>query len=274
MIASDQTIQSEIYTRPMIDVTAPREHDSRPIGQNALPRNLVSVTSSQRSYALHANSVGLQISEQAQGHATIDLVGIILAQQAEGERYRNLWRDLAQIVSGNPDAGDSALTPVGFKATYDSTAAATTVTQTGWLKSLYDPTRKVNFDSLICTLDSYLAIMNRTGRPLMFDPTTSGTNTGNMGTYGLDVQPNLLNWAVGVPNVLLVPEGLWAANYYVLLDSRYALMRVRNASASYSAIEQMVLQRTSQMRFDYSEHVHRLFPDSEGVIKVVDFTNA
>jgi hypothetical protein len=94
-----------------------------------------------------------------------------------------------------------------------------------------------------------------------------------MGTYGLNVEPNLLNWAVGVPNVLLVPDGLWAANYYVLLDSRYALMRVRNASASFSAIEKMVLQRTDVMRFDYSEHVHRLFPDSEGVIKVVDFSN-
>lgn len=274
MIASEQTINSPVYTRPMIDVTAPREHDSRPIAQNALPRNMVSISTSQVSHALATNSIGLQISEQAQGAASIDLVGIILAQQAEGERFRNLWRDIGQVVSGNVDAGESALTPVGFKATYDSTAGAGVVTQKGWLKSLYDPTRKVNYDGLICTLDSFLAIQGRTGRPVMFDSTANtSANVGNMGTYGLNVEPNLLNWSVGVPNVMLVPDGLWAANYYVLIDSRYALMRVRNASASYSATERMVLQRSDVMRFDYSEHVHRLMPDDQAVIKVVDFSN-
>jgi hypothetical protein len=234
---------------------------------------MVSITSSQTSKALHTNSIGLQISEQAQGHASIDLVGIILSQQAEGERYRNLWRDMGMVVSGNPDVGESALTPVDFKVTLDSAAGAGVITQLGWLKSLYDPTRKTNMNALMCTLEVYMDIINRAGRPLMFDPTTSGTNTGNMGTYGLDVQPNLLNWAVGVPNVLLVPTGLWAAKTYVLLDTRYALKRVRNASASFSAIEKMVLQRSDVMRFDYSEHTHRLFPDTEGVIKVIDYSN-
>lgn len=273
MIASDQTIQSEIYTRLLVDVTVPREHDSRPIAQNSLPRNQVSISTGQTSYALRANSIGLQISEQAQGHASIDLVSIILAQQVEGERYRNLWRDMGQVVSGNVDVGEGALTPIDFKATLDTAAGVGEVTQLGWLKSLYDPTRKVNMNALMCTLDVYMDIVNRTGRPLMFDPTTSGVNHGNMGTYGLDVEPNLLNWAVGVPNVLLVPEGLWPVKTYVLLDTRYALMRVRNASASYAAVEKMVLQRTDVMRFDYSEHIHRLFPSDQDVIKVIDYSN-
>jgi hypothetical protein len=274
MIASDQTINSEVYTRPMIDVTDPRAHDSRPIAQNALPRNMVSITTSQVSRALHTESVGIQISDQAQASTTIDLVGIILAQQAEGERFRNLWTDLAQVVSGNVDAGESALTPVDFKGTYDSAAGAGVITQKGWLKSLYDASRKVNYDGLICTLDVYLDIQNRTGRPVMFDATanTSG-NVGSMGTYGLDVQPTLLNWSVGIPRVLIVPDGLWAAKHYVLIDSRYALARVRNASASYSAVEQMVLSRSSVMRFDWSEMVHRLMPADQGAIRVIDYTN-
>jgi hypothetical protein len=163
---------------------------------------------------------------------------------------------------------------VDFKGTYDSTAGAGVITQKGWLKSLYDPSRKTNYDGLICDLDSYLAIQNRVGRPVMFDATanTSG-NVGNMGTYGLNVDPNLLNWSVGVPRVLIVPSGLWQASAYLLVDSRYALARVRNASASYSAVEQMVMQRSSQMRFDWSEMVHRLMPEDQGALKFVDFTN-
>ena len=280
MIAMDQTIQSEIYTRPRIDVTAPQSQGSRPIAQNALPRNMVSISTSQVSYSLPVVSVGLQISDQAMANATIDLVSIIMAQQAEGERYRNLWSDMSAVWAGNPDTGDGPLTVVNFSS-YDSGAAAGEVTQTGWLSMLYDPTRRVNFDSIVTTMPVFQAIMNRTGRPLMFDPRTTniaGTafqpNTGNAGTYNLDAPPNLLNWAVGIPNVLLVPTGVIPASQMALIDSRYALMRVRNASASYSAVEQMVLQRTNQFRWDVGEHIHRMFPDSEGVVKVVDISNS
>jgi hypothetical protein len=83
----------------------------------------------------------------------------------------------------------------------------------------------------------------------------------------------LLNVTIGSPRVLIVPAGLWAAKHFVLLDSRFALARVRNASASYSAVEQMVLQRSSVMRFDWAEMVHRLMPADQGAIKVVDYTN-
>jgi len=280
MIAMDTQIQSEIYTRPRIDVTAPRAQETRPIAQNALPRNMVSITTSQVSYAIPTVSVGLQISDQAMANATIDLVSTIMAQQTEAERFRNLWRDVSQVLSGNPDAGESALPVVNFSS-YDSAAANGEITQTGWLKSLYDPTRKVNYDGIITTLSVFMAMLNRTGRPLMFDPRTFNPtdnsaiqNAGNAGSYGLDAPPNLLNWSVGIPNVMLVPDGTIPANQYALVDTRYALMRVRNASASYSAIEQMVLQRTNNFRWDYGEHVHRMFPDSEGVIKVIDISNS
>ena len=280
MIASDQTIQSEVYTRVRIDTTAPRAEGTRPIAQNSLPRQMVSISTSQVSYALPTVSVGLQISDQAMGNATIDLVSLIMAQQGEGERYRNLWDDIAKVVSGNLDTGDAALTVANFSA-YDSGAAAGEVTQTGWLSMLYDPTRRVNFDAIITTLPVFQAIMNRTGRPLMFDPRTFApvtnaaiTNVGNAGSYNLDAPPQLLNWAVGLPSVMLVPAGTIPANYMVMLDSRYALMRVRNASASYSAVEAMVLQRTNNFRWDYGEHIHRMFPDDQGVIKVIDISNS
>ena len=273
MFAVDEVVNSEIYTQPLIDVTAPREQDSRPIAQNALPRNLVSIPTSQTSKALSTNSVGLQISDQAQGHATIDLVGIILAQQAEGERLRNMWRDMGMVVSGNPDVGESALTPIDFKATYDSSAAANTITQTGWLASLYDPSRRTSMNAIMCTLPVYQDIIARVGRPLLFDPTTGGGNVGDAGSYGIDAAPTVLNFNVMAPQILLVPEGLWAAKSYVLLDTRYALKRVRNASAQYSAIEQMVLQRSSVLRFDYSEHIHRLMNETQDTIRIVDYTN-
>lgn len=281
MIAMDQSIESEIYTRPRIDTTAPRAEGTRPIAQNALPRNMVSISTSQVSYALPTVSIGLQISDQAMANATIDLVSIIMAQQAEGERYRNLWDDMGKVWNGSKDTGDEALTVENF-SDYDGTATAGEVTQTGWLSLLYDPTRRVNYDSIVTTMPVFQAIMNRTGRPLMFDPRTftpgatpeAIKNVGNAGSYNLDAPVSLLNWAVGLPSVMLVPTGVIAANHMALIDSRYALMRVRNASASYSAVEQMVLQRTNNFRWDYGEHIHRMFPDDQKVIKVIDISNS
>ena len=281
ILAMDTTIQSEIYTRPRVDVTAPRAEGSRPIAQNALPRQLVSISTSQVSYALPTVSIGLQISDQAMASATIDLVSLIVAQQAEGERFRNLWTDVGNIISGNTDAGESALTPVNF-TTYDSNASSGEVTQTGWLNMLYDNTRKVSFDTIIAPLTVVQAIISRTGRPVMFDPrgydpansNAEVPSTGNAGNYGLDAPPQLMNWMVGAPRMMIVPDGTIPASHMIALDSRYALMRVRNASASYSAVQQMVLQRTNEFRWDYGEHVHRMFPDSEGVIKVVDISNS
>lgn len=273
LIADDFSIAGPVYTQPTITSTAPAAYDSRPIAQNALPRNLTSITASQSSKSIATESYGLQISDQATQLATLSLVQIIMNQQTRGARYRMLWDQLAKLVTGNTDAGESALSSVGFKATYDSAAAATTITHKGWLKCLYEPDRTVKYDALICTLDTYLDIQNRTGRPLLYSPVTTGVNTGNAGNYGLDVTLTApANFAqLGIPKVMIVPDGTGlAANQYLLLDTTMAIRRVTNSLASYSAVESMILQRSTFFRVDWGFIIHRLIDDA---FKLVDYTN-
>lgn len=264
MFAVTESIPGEVFTIPKIDTTAPSAQDSRPIAENTMPTNMVTITASQVSYALNAWSIGLQISEKAQRDVSIPLVSIILQEQADGEMKRHLWRSLNRIVTGNPDAGESALTSVSFKnGGYDSTAAANTITQAGWLKVLSDPDRIHEYDYIIGDFDAYVAIQNRTGRPLAFDPTTSGLNTGNAGNYPLDTgTPRLINFGTMNPAFLRTPDGVIQAKSMLLLDSRRALRRVISTSAAYSAIENMVLQRVSVMRFDGASFIHRMRPES------------
>lgn len=270
MISATEVIPTEMFTQPLIDVRAPRDERSQPIAQNTLPRQLVSITTSQYSKAIITTSIALEISEQAQQRASIDLVTTILRQQAEGEMLAKMWEDIAAVVNGNVDAGQAALSAV--KAVdLDSNAGNGVITQLAWLTALYDPQRKVSYDSVICTLTDFLAIQNRTGRPLVYDPTTTGPNLGALGTYGLNVEPNLLNWSVGVPNVMLVPDGLWSAGHILMFDSRYALRRVVNSSASYSATEKMVLQRSDVFRFDSGSLLYRLRDEA---FKVLDYASA
>ena len=270
MLSGTDTIASEQFTQPLIDITAPRDVRAAPISQNALPRTLVSVTASQYSKSITTQSIGLQISDQAAQRYTIDAAAVALAQQVRGERFANLWADIAEIVTGNTDAGQGAL-PVTDINAYDTNAGGGVITQLAWLKMLYRPDRKCTYDSCIIPIDTFLDIQNRTGRPQVYDASTSGPNVGALGTYGLNVEPNVLNWTVGVPNVLLVPDGTIPAQQILLFDSRSALRRAVNSSASYSAMESMVLQRSTFFRADYGEMIYRYMDEA---LLLVDYSGS
>lgn len=271
MFALNSAITSEVWTQPVINTTAPQAQDMRPIGQNQLPAQLVNISSSQTSKALGAISIGLQISEQAARDATVDLLGIIVREQALGQRMRQLWRDLNAVITGNVDVGETALTPTAF-TDLDSTAGAGEITHAGYLKMLWDPSRIYSWNMMFGPLESYLAIERRTGRPLAYDPTTGTVNVGNEGSYGLNPgNPVLINFATSSPRYLIVPDGVVPASQVVLLDTRYALGRVTNVAAAFSQIEQLVLQRSLAMRIDLSEMVYRL---NSSAIQLIDFSNS
>ena len=260
MISSTEFINTAMFTQPLINIEAPKAERAAPIGQNQLPKTMVSITTSQYSKTVTTTSVGLQISEEATRRSAVDLVGIIFRQQMAGQAIADMWAQISEILSGNLDVGQSALAQVGM-STYDSVQAGDgTVTQRGWLKYLYDSGNSaVSIDSIICTIDTYLKIQDRTGRPLIFDPNTTGNNVGNLGSYGWNVEPNALNVSVGIPNVLIVPAGVVAEDIIMGFDSKTAMRRVINSSADYSATEAAILQRSQFYRVDSGSMVYRLF---------------
>lgn len=267
MISETELIPTEMFTQPLINVTAPRSERSQAIAQNALPRQLVSITSSQYSKSITTTSIGLQISEQAQRNTALNLVSTILLQQAQGERFLKLWEDINAVVAGNLDTAQAALS-VTAASGYDAAATGGVMTQKAWMKSLFDPTRKVSYDSCLGVIDTFLAIQKRIDRPVMFDPRTTGGSTGSSGNYGWNVEPNILNTAVDIPKAMVVPDGTIPASQILLFDSRFALRRVVNTSAQYSAIQDLVLQRASVMRFDAGEMTYRLLDEA---FKLVSF---
>jgi hypothetical protein len=266
MVAVHTSLSSEVWTQPIINTTAPRAQDSRPIGANQMPARMISITASQTSQALGTISIGLEIADQALRDTTIDLIGIIVREQMQGERLRHLWRDINRVVVGNPDARDhtlanssQALTPVVFKTAYDSTVADNAISDAGWLAALWDPERRFNFNWMLGDLDAYIAVQNRSGRPLAFDPSTSGINRGDSGNYGLSAgTPELINFNTMKPRWMLTPAGVIPAKHILMFDSRYFLGSVTNVSAAYSATEANILTRSNAWRWDSSEFIYRL----------------
>lgn len=258
-IAQTATINGQKFEQPVINVTAPEGQGANPISQLAAPDTLVSITVSEYSRSITTKSIGLMISDQAQQATTLDLVSLILSAHARGERVRNVEEHISGIVSGDTDRGMSALST--FKAaTLDSSiVAAGVVTHKAWIKYLRQNYRKMSLNRIITTLDVAMAIEARTGKP------TRDTNYSADGAnFGVDV--TIDNLAISAPPILLVEDGVVPANTIVGIDSRYAIRRVINAQASYSAIEQYLMRRATAFRIDYGEFSHRLYDDAFSVM--------
>lgn len=254
-IAQTQTITGPKFDQPVIDVTRPEGYSSMPIAQLAEPDVMLSITTSARSNSIPTKSIGLLISDQAAQASTLDLVNLAMTAQARAERVRMVQADIAAIVSGDTDRGETAKT--SFKAnTLDSSiVAAGVITHKAWVKYMHKQRRNMMTLGAICDLDTAMAIEARSGKPTrdtVFFKEAEGFNQG----------VSIENLTGPDPRLLIVDDGVIPANTFVGIDTRFALRRVINISASYSAVEQFVLRRATAFRVDFGELTHSLYQDA------------
>jgi hypothetical protein len=251
LVATTSSVDSPRVDQPIIDLTAPRGSRSMPIAQLSEPAAMVTITLSEKSFRLPTVSIGLEISDEAQRASALDLVGIALREQALGERAAIIDESITKLVSGDTDLGMSALSSVKAAVAYDTgISSAGVITNKAWVKYLRQDWKKLNIDWVICDLDTYLAIEGRTGRPVVAD---------NDGTGRLTSLLSLAN--PGIPdmvNFFVVDTAILGANTLVGIDSSRAIRKVVYAGASYSAIENYVMRKSSGLRIDFSEGYFRL----------------
>lgn len=252
MIATTQGVNSPRIDWPTIDITGPRASRSMPIAQMAEPANMAKITLSEKSARLPVFSIGLEIAHQALETTTLDMVGIITREQAERERINLVQEAIKKLVIGDVDWGLSAL-PSELVTAYDSTIASNgVITHRAWVKWLRKEWLTLNIDWVICDLDTFLAIEGRTGRP-----TTSGDEGQDTRLNSLPVAANP-NLPASV-NFFIVDTAVIGANTLVGLDSRKAIKKWLYTGASYEAVENYALRRSTAMRWDFSEAYTRIF---------------
>lgn len=264
MIAQTASINGQKFEQPIINVKAPEAQGANPISQLAEPDALVSITVSEVSRSITTKSIGLIISDQAQQATTLDLVSLILSAHARGERVRNVEEHISGIVSGDVDRGMSALPTFQAKTLDAGLTTLGDLSHTAWIKYLRQNYRKMSINRIITTLDTAMAIEARTGKPVRAENYyQDGSN------FPADM--TIDNLAVTSPPVLIVDDGVIAANTIVGIDTRYGIRRVINAQAQYSAIENYLMRRATAFRLDYGEFSHRLYDDA---FSVMDLTVA
>jgi len=258
MIAQTASISGPKFDQPIINVTGPEGSESNPISQLAAPDAMVSITVADVSKSIPTKSIGLMISDEAQSATTLDLVTLAMAAQARGERIRMVENHISAIVAGSVDLGESALPSVQAKSFDSAITAAGTITHKGLIKYLRQSYQKRSLNRIVCDIDTALAIEGRSGKPTR---DTVLTKDGTAFPTGMTVD-NLL---VNDPSILIVDTGVIGANTILGLDSRFAIRRVINVQAQYSAIENFLMRRATGFRVDYGEVAHRLYDDAFSV---------
>ena len=167
--------------------------------------------------------------------------------------------NLKAILSGDVDQKMTAL-PTRKANTLDAAIVnAGEITHLGWVKYLRTNYQKRSITNVVTDIDTAYAIEQRSGRPNI------QTNFNGNGS-NFAVNATVDNLMAASPRILMVDPAILGANTIMGLDNRFALRRVVNVAATYSAIEQYVMRRAQAMRVDFGEMTHRLFDDAFDVL--------
>jgi hypothetical protein len=267
MVALTSSADSPRVDQPIINLTGPRDSLAQPIAQGAQPAAMVSISLSDVSYRIPTKSIGFEISDEASKVTTIDLVGMTLQQQIIGQRIGLINQYLKAMVTGDSDMGISSLIAEDVSV-YDSTiTTAGTMTNKAWIKWLRKDWTKMTIDWVICDIDTYLAIENRTNRPTVFTDAGNDMRLTSIPTAANPGIPGAVNFFIVEPSVL------GGGNKLIGIDSRKAIHKMIYVGGAYSAVEQYVMRRTTAMRFDFAEMSTRLMANGDGW-KVLTLTPA
>jgi len=256
MVAQTQTVTSPKIEQPIINTQAPRSADvaNQPVAQLAEPARMVTITVSDKTYRVPTKSIGLTISDEALQASTLDLVGLAMTHQARAERIRIIEDNITNMVNGDTDIGETALSSVQADSFDAAIVAAGVMSQKAWIHYLRAAYQTRTITHILCDVNAALALEGRTGKP--------NVQGDDPKSPRIDTLFSVENLGISPPKILLLETALIGANTVVGLDAQYAIRRIVNVSASYSAIEQYVMRKATGFRVDYGEMSHKLFSDA------------
>lgn len=264
MVAVDESINGDRYEQPVLNFTKPEAARSLGISQLAQPASMLTITTTDKAYKIPTFSLGMEISDQALKVTAVDLVALALARQAAVERNERAQGYMLALLQGDVDNADGSLASLGLSRTttsLDSAASGGNVTHKAWIKWLMVNGTKRTITHIVTDFDSAYKIETRSNKPTISNDDSQ--------TFRFDTQFTVMNptWAAN-PKVFLTQDTNWPASTVMGLDKSWAIRRVRNMSAEYNAIEAYVMRRSQAMRFDFGEHVNRLFNEAFDVLTI------
>lgn len=249
MIGYNFSVNDDRFEQPVVDFSANDSVRSKAIGQLAAPQLFGRLTVADRMGSIPTYSLGLEMSDKAQKAYTFDFVTRLIARQAAAEKAARVNGHINALVNGDADTQQAALPKVAAK-TFDAAAVGKKLTHKAYISWLRRNRARRHIDWVMCDLATYFKIIGREGRPTI--QTMPAVYPEAMAEMARAVNLNHLE-----PQIYIVDDGVIPTDTIVGLDSRYAINRVTNLSANYSAVQELVMRRGTEMRFDFGELVFR-----------------
>jgi hypothetical protein len=262
-ITDKQTVSNSRYWWPVLDYARPSQATSSRISQLAEPNLMMTLTASDKTGSIPTFSLGLVISDEAMQQNTLDFVALSMTRQAEIEAAARLDECVEAMINGDVDIGQAAL-PTNKVSAYDTSITTPgTITHLAWLQWLSSKRRIRQINVCLMTLATFIKLENRTGRPTKLEDASAQPFEQRP-----DIIPSLLNLSLSGVQVMIFDNNVIPDDLIVGFDTRYAMRKVTNAQAEYSAIERMVLQKGNSMRWDWGYTVHRLYDQAWDVLSL------
>ena len=249
MIGFDFSVNDDRFDQPVVDFSGNDTVRSKAIAQLALPQIFGRLTVSERQSVIPTFALGLEMSEKAQKAYSFDYVSRLIARQASVERAARVNGHINTLVNGDKDIGQTALAKTAAK-TFDAEAIGKILTHKAYVAWLRHNRVWRTIDWVLCDLSTYFKIVDRKGRPTI---NTSYMDSEELKAY----QTRPVNFNLHEPQIYIVDDGVIPTDTIVGLDSRYAINRATNLSANYQAVNELVMRRGTEMRFDFGELVFR-----------------
>lgn len=261
MVGRDTYVSTTRIEQPVINLSKAEAGVARPISQLAPPTHMMTITTSDTTKSIGTTSLGLLVSDQALNAITIDFVSMCVKRQAEVARNAQVYTWLLEFLNGDTDMDTAALDQTKAD-TFDSNIdAAGEITKKAYIKWLVSNWATRRISHIVGTIDNYLSLLD------LF----ATTNTNNMVPGDLLAAIRPMNRALSNIEYFVVDATAgadWTANTLMGLDKRYAIHRITNTAAAYSAIEDYVLRRGKELRFDQGVIATRMFDDAFDVLSL------
>lgn len=260
MVALDTSVTSSRIEQPVVNLSKPEGARSKAISQLAAPARMLTITTADVTKKLPTLSLGLEVSDQALEATTLDFVSMAVNRQAEVERLSRVYDYLLSFLNGDVDNGQSALAQTKANVFDAGITSAGEVSKAALLKWLVTNYYKRRIDWIVTDIDGVLAL----------EAALATTNTGNFPIQGIVPSFSIVNRMLENLKVFVTDPSVatWPANTLMGLDSRWAIHRIRNSAAQYSAVESFVLRRSNVLRFDFSEIAQRYFDEAFDVLSL------
>ena len=253
------TINATKFDRPLFNYSNPEKGKARAIAQLSEPASMLTITVSDVSYKIAGTSIGMEISDEAARAINIDLVAVAMTRQAEVAAVDYAEQAYLAFLNGDQDTGDTALTAVTAKSFDASITTAGELTQKAWVKWLFSNSRKRRIDTVVCDMDTAMAIENRKGRP--------NVQGDNATSKRIDTLESIINptWPDKV-DVIVMQNSSWPSGTILGLDSRYGYHVVNSSVLGYNAVEQFAIRRSTKVRVDTGTLAYRLYDEAFSVM--------